>query len=322
MSALGQLIYGGMAGSATALTGNTTTTQKLLTQTGTGAASAPPAWNALTSILDTLLGTAEGTLVVRGPSAWQALAPGTIGYALTSNGASALPTYQAVVASAPTLAQVMVAGSTGPATTRMILYGATDDTSTPVQIGANGVVSLRTDGTATFGGEIQVQGGDVIGSHGASFNSTIYTTANNSYIGYNGTDNYLGGPTYFRAASGGPAMATINGATGAATFDSTLTVTGPGSTSATNALNISNLAATNLLNLQDDGRLQSRFNILDDGAGDAVFAGGVTVQSNLIVNGVLAVAGALPDGTYPISATLGGSIMITNGVIAAINPAS
>jgi hypothetical protein len=44
MSALGDIIYGGAAGTRTRLAGNTTTTLKYLVQTGDGAASAAPAW--------------------------------------------------------------------------------------------------------------------------------------------------------------------------------------------------------------------------------------------------------------------------------------
>ena len=44
MTTLGDIIYGAASGVATRLAGNTTTTQKFLTQTGTGSASAAPAY--------------------------------------------------------------------------------------------------------------------------------------------------------------------------------------------------------------------------------------------------------------------------------------
>lgn len=44
---------------------------------------------ATASLLDTAFGTARGTVIVRGSSAWQALTPGTSGYRLTSAGAGA-----------------------------------------------------------------------------------------------------------------------------------------------------------------------------------------------------------------------------------------
>ena len=47
MSALGDTIYGGAAGTGTRLAGNTTTTKKFLTQTGDGTNSAAPGWNVI-----------------------------------------------------------------------------------------------------------------------------------------------------------------------------------------------------------------------------------------------------------------------------------
>lgn len=44
LATLGDIIYGGTSGATTILAGNTTTTKKFLSQTGTGSASAAPAW--------------------------------------------------------------------------------------------------------------------------------------------------------------------------------------------------------------------------------------------------------------------------------------
>jgi filamentous hemagglutinin len=49
MSALGDIIYGGAAGAATSLAGNTTATKNFLVQTGTGTVSAAPAWGTISS---------------------------------------------------------------------------------------------------------------------------------------------------------------------------------------------------------------------------------------------------------------------------------
>lgn len=49
-TALGDLVYGGASGTATRLAGNTTTAQKVLTQTGDGAASAAPVWTAVSGL--------------------------------------------------------------------------------------------------------------------------------------------------------------------------------------------------------------------------------------------------------------------------------
>ena len=44
---LGDIVYGGAAGAWTLLSGNTTSTKKFLTQTGTGSASAAPTWSTI-----------------------------------------------------------------------------------------------------------------------------------------------------------------------------------------------------------------------------------------------------------------------------------
>jgi hypothetical protein len=53
--------------------------------------SAIPTANSLSSILDTVLGAAEGNLAVRGASTWTVIGPGTSGFFLTSGGSSAVP---------------------------------------------------------------------------------------------------------------------------------------------------------------------------------------------------------------------------------------
>lgn len=47
MTTLGDIIYGGASGAGTRLAGNTTTSRRFLRQTGTGSASAAPAWDGL-----------------------------------------------------------------------------------------------------------------------------------------------------------------------------------------------------------------------------------------------------------------------------------
>lgn len=47
MTTLGDSLYGGAAGAATRLAGSTSATKKFLTQTGTGSASAAPAWSSI-----------------------------------------------------------------------------------------------------------------------------------------------------------------------------------------------------------------------------------------------------------------------------------
>lgn len=62
MSAVGQLIYGGAGGAATALAAHTAATKRFLTTTGTGAAGQAPAWNPISAAdLGGSAGTAGGT---------------------------------------------------------------------------------------------------------------------------------------------------------------------------------------------------------------------------------------------------------------------
>ena len=54
MTTLGDVIYGAASGTSTRLAGNTTTAKQFLSQTGTGTASATPAWSALPTVLPVL----------------------------------------------------------------------------------------------------------------------------------------------------------------------------------------------------------------------------------------------------------------------------
>lgn len=57
--------------------------------------SAAPVGNTVTAILDSVFTTTEGAIIQRGASVWQALAPGTSGYFLKSQGAGSLLTWAA-----------------------------------------------------------------------------------------------------------------------------------------------------------------------------------------------------------------------------------
>jgi hypothetical protein len=63
MTTLGDSVYGGASGTATRLTGNTTTAKQFLSQTGTGSASAAPVWSALPTYLPVLLNSGSVTNV-------------------------------------------------------------------------------------------------------------------------------------------------------------------------------------------------------------------------------------------------------------------
>jgi hypothetical protein len=75
LTTLGDLLYGGVSGAATRLAGNTTSTKQFLFQTGTGSASAAPAWGgisaadlpvATTSVLGGVIVPTSGNLTVDG----------------------------------------------------------------------------------------------------------------------------------------------------------------------------------------------------------------------------------------------------------------
>jgi hypothetical protein len=107
MSALGDLIYGGAAGTRTRLAGNTTTTLKYLVQTGDGAASAVPAWtqgafshlsgNATVAQGGTNLTsyTAGDMLYATGATTIAKLGIGTAGQILKTNGGATAPEWGA-----------------------------------------------------------------------------------------------------------------------------------------------------------------------------------------------------------------------------------
>jgi hypothetical protein len=104
MSTLGDVIYGGASGAGTRLAGNTTSAKQFLTQTGTGAVSAAPAWGAIAvadlPTIDVAHGgtgvvtlTAHGVLIGEGTGNVATTTAGTANQVLMSGGASADPAW-------------------------------------------------------------------------------------------------------------------------------------------------------------------------------------------------------------------------------------
>lgn len=87
-------------------------------------ASAAPIANTLSAILDYVLGNAQGSIIQRGASAWQVLGPGTLGYVLTSGGASAGNSWAASSFSAASSADVQAGTSSTKAVTPSALSGS------------------------------------------------------------------------------------------------------------------------------------------------------------------------------------------------------
>lgn len=78
----------------------------------TGGSTAPAA-NQLTSILDTVIGSAQGNILYRSGTVWTALGPGTSGQVLTTAGAGANPSWTAVTGTGTVTSIATNAGLTG-----------------------------------------------------------------------------------------------------------------------------------------------------------------------------------------------------------------
>ena len=65
-------------------------------QSNISGSTAAPSANTISSVLDNLFGTTQGTVIYRGASSWSALAPGTTGQYLQTQGASANPQWATV----------------------------------------------------------------------------------------------------------------------------------------------------------------------------------------------------------------------------------
>ncbi|MBO9542715.1 hypothetical protein J7643_19170 [bacterium] len=138
MSALGDLIYGGAAGTNTRLAGNTTTTRKFLREVGDGTNAAAPTWDTLTAAdipnLDTSKLT-SGTLPVgRG---------GTGLSTLTANGVVYASNTTTLTTAAGTSAQILMANASAVPTWTTL--------SGDASISNTGVLTLATV-PATKGG--------------------------------------------------------------------------------------------------------------------------------------------------------------------------
>lgn len=142
--ALGDILYSSATNTLAKLAGNTTSAMRLLTQTGTGTVSAAPAWNTITTILNTL-SSSQGAILYRDASNWVALAPGTNGQVLQTQGAGANPQW----ATAGSGTVTSVSGTTNRITST---GGATPviDISASY-VGQSSITTLGTISTGTWG---------------------------------------------------------------------------------------------------------------------------------------------------------------------------
>jgi hypothetical protein len=162
MTTLGDTIYGGASGTGTRLAGNTTTTLMVLSQTGTGAVSAAPAWTALFANPTASVGLAAvngvATTAMRSdaaPALDQSIAPTWTGAHIFTNAAgieieNTLPILHLdETDAAADERNWLVRGSTG------ILAFSTASDAAPTTAVENALIIDRTGTavtTATFGG--------------------------------------------------------------------------------------------------------------------------------------------------------------------------
>lgn len=268
---LGDILYASAANTLSKLAGNTTAAKQYLSQTGTGAVSAAPAWAtiaggditgaALTKVDDTnvtlTLGGTPTTALLRAASltlGWTgqlALTRGGTAASLTaSNGGIVYSTSSAlaILSGTATANQIVMSGSsaapswstaTYPATTTAgtVLASASANTVTATAtptLGANG----GTGGQITLSGS--TSGTAVIRVAAAAGTGTIFQLPAN-----NGTNTYVlqtdgTGVTSWVAAAGGGTVTTLTAGTGisfssGATCTTTCTVTNSGATTVSNS---------------------------------------------------------------------------------------
>lgn len=156
----GDLIYASTSNSLSKLAGNTTTTKKFLTQTGTGSGTGTPSWGTVstTDLLGTLSVTSGGTgtytppvqggvIYANSTSTFSSTGVGTSGQVLTSNGTNA-PTW-ANLATPPGVVQ-QFAGNTAP-TGYLICDGAEIDRTTYAALfSVIGIIYGSGNGSTTF----------------------------------------------------------------------------------------------------------------------------------------------------------------------------
>lgn len=153
-------------------------------QSNISGSSNPPSANTISSVLDNLFGTTQGNVVYRGASSWAALAPGTSGQFLQTQGTGANPQWASVTAPPWTIVKKTsdqtITSSTTLVNDTQLFFTAAANTTYAVQcvyslsmtsgigfkVGITGpasptrvrATSFITGGTFTQGGEITAYG--------------------------------------------------------------------------------------------------------------------------------------------------------------------
>lgn len=149
---------------------------------------ATPTGNTLTAIMDHVFGATRGDILYRGAAAWVILGPGTSGFFLKTQGASADPVWAAGNAGTVTsiVAGTGLTGGTITSTGTIAL-----DTPVTVPHGGTGDTSLAAHGVLIGAGTspVNVTGagtaGQVLTSNGASADPTFQAASGGATIGPN-----------------------------------------------------------------------------------------------------------------------------------------
>lgn len=103
-----------------------------------------PTMRSMSAVLDDAFSSAQGSLLYRASGAWQAIAPGTAGYVLSSNGVGGDPTWIPVGGVGTVTSVAFSGGTTGLTVTGSPITGAGTITLQGTLIAANGGTGLTT----------------------------------------------------------------------------------------------------------------------------------------------------------------------------------
>lgn len=207
MSALGDIVYAGSNAAATRLAGNTSSTPTILTQTGTGSASAPPAWRPfIAPTVQKFTTSGAGTYTLPSSPA----APLYIRVRMVGGGGGGGGGGSASATSGA------AGGNTTFGTSLLIAYGGAGGGAVGGSAGAGGAASL---GSGPIGVALSGGGGGAGGVIGSSVGSSV------SLFGGVGGSSAFGG--------GGPSTNGIGGSGAANTGGGGAGGLNPGSSSAT-----------------------------------------------------------------------------------------
>ena len=166
----------------------------------TGSAAAP-AYNTVSAVLDSTLGTGQGYIPYRGATIWTSLTPGTSGQVLTSGGAGANPSWT-TPATAPT-----AANPTASVGLTAVNGSATTFTRSDAAPALSQAISPTWTGNHTFNGTV------TIGSSTGSVQATVGVISVISNTG-SGNNVLATSPVLVTPNLGTPSYAVLTSATG------------------------------------------------------------------------------------------------------------